>query len=1179
MAIQQQSKYKPLSRTQTWSPKSHQEYTLGWICALPKEQTVAKAMLDQIHPDLPKPANDENTYSLGSIGEHNIVIACLPKDTVSTNEAAIVAAQMLNTFPSIKIGLMVGIGGGIPPRIRLGDVVVGIQVVQWDFGKAGMDGRFERTSAIQRPPRALRTAISRLETEHDLHGVKIPQYLSEIKKKLPNLAPKFGWSEALTDPLFSSSDDIINQSHGNGTSHTTTVSWPNLMPNYTWIEYLKGFSTLSLSTWTNPITTVDKYITTIQRNPGDVKVHYGLIASGNQVIKDAKVRDNINQSLGGKVMCVEMEAAGLMSFPYIVIRGICDYADARKNDDWQEYAAMVAGACAKELLGYVQPGEVDREQPIREMLSQVHDDIGAVRSILNKKENFEILNWLTPIDYGPQQGDIFRSRQSGTGQWLFESTEYQSWLTSKQVLFCPGIPGAGKTVLTSIVINDLITRFSTSTSSEIGIAYVYCSFKRNHEQKLDDLLASLLKQLLQNQTPLPQVIKDLHQRHLGNRTRPSREDVIETLKSVINAYSRVFIIIDALDEFPESNGRANFISELFDLHDNHNVNILATSRFIPQITEKFKSHTIFEIHAHDEDVQKYLDNQISQSEKKLLQNHRGYITTEITKAVRGMFLLAKLHFESIRYKTTLKRIKTALETLPIGETAYDSAYETTLGRIKTNESDPEKIANQALWWIVCSKRPLTTSELQHALAVEIGEPNLDEENLPEIQDIISLCAGLVTIDEESDIVRLVHYTAQEYLERTWEKWFPNAHIDITERCITYLSYDIFKTRVSDGDSIISLEDSMISLGSRVLYDYALQNWVYHATASSIEITPLVLDFLKSEAGISAYSQTLSILQGYLDYGLWPPKRVTGVHLAAYFGLHKSVEELLKDNNIDLEAQDDNGRTPLALAVWWGHNTIIHLLLDKGANLETKDDDDQTPLLQSVIQGSEEVVKLLLERNADIECKDGFGRTPLLWAAWRGYDKITRLLLEKGADLEAEDIDGRTPLAWAVWWGNEKAMRLLLDKGAYLEVKGYDGQTPLLWAAMKGHDRTIRLLLEKGADLNVEDENGRTPLSWALWWEDEKTIELLINKGADLEVKDNFNQTPLLWAAMKGHDRLVKLLLDKGADLEVKDNDNRNPSALAIYWGHEDLAILLSRHEEAKQSRGHEEIERRILIET
>src|SRR3954454_19653338 len=118
------------------SPRSHNEYTVGWVCAPPKEQTAAIAMLDEKHPNLSNPANDSNAYTLGSIGKHNIVIACLPKSQVGTVQAATAATQMTNTFPSIKIGLMVGIGGGIPSKVRLGDVVVGTEIIQWDFGKA-----------------------------------------------------------------------------------------------------------------------------------------------------------------------------------------------------------------------------------------------------------------------------------------------------------------------------------------------------------------------------------------------------------------------------------------------------------------------------------------------------------------------------------------------------------------------------------------------------------------------------------------------------------------------------------------------------------------------------------------------------------------------------------------------------------------------------------------------------------------------------------------------------------------------------------------------------------------------------------------------------------------------------------------------------------------------------------
>jgi hypothetical protein len=118
-----------------------------------------------------------------------------------------------------------------------------------------------------------------------------------------------------------------------------------------------------------------------------------------------------------------------------------------------------------------------------------------VRSKLDRKEDLEILNWLTPIDYGPQHSDFLKRRQLGTGQWLLATAEYQTWQnTDKQTLFCPGIPGAGKTILTSIVVDDLMTRFQNDLT--IGIAYIYCNFRRKDEQKINDLLASLLKQLL-----------------------------------------------------------------------------------------------------------------------------------------------------------------------------------------------------------------------------------------------------------------------------------------------------------------------------------------------------------------------------------------------------------------------------------------------------------------------------------------------------------------------------------------------------------------------------------------------------------------------------------------------------------------------------------------------------------
>ncbi|KAJ5921332.1 hypothetical protein N7466_009658 [Penicillium verhagenii] len=196
------------------------DYTVGWICALPKEQTAATAMLDDIHPDLPKPPNDSNTYTFGSIGKHNIVITCLPKGKLGNNPAAAAAPQMVRTFPSIKVGLMVGIGGGIPPkgstdkhshvipRVRLGDVVISAPVaefpgvVQWDMGKAEAGGKFRRTGVLDKPPTSLLTALTKLETNHEIHGSQIREYVENLGRKHPNLALRYTFSDSLQDSRY-----------------------------------------------------------------------------------------------------------------------------------------------------------------------------------------------------------------------------------------------------------------------------------------------------------------------------------------------------------------------------------------------------------------------------------------------------------------------------------------------------------------------------------------------------------------------------------------------------------------------------------------------------------------------------------------------------------------------------------------------------------------------------------------------------------------------------------------------------------------------------------------------------------------------------------------------------------------------------------------------------------------
>jgi nucleoside phosphorylase len=308
-----------------------EDYSVGWVCALPIELAAARLMLDEEHRHLGQDPNDTNLYTLGRIGEHNVVIACLPAGQTGTNSAAAVAMQMRLAFPSIRFGLMVGIGGGVPSSeadIRLGDVVVSQPhkghggVVQYDSGKA-TPSEFERTGFLNMPPTILLNGIAKIRS-NEFIGSSLSEYLSKLGD-----APAFKRDGAGPDVLYEAS-----YKHAGGPTC--------------------GSCSKEMVVGRQP------------RRNQEIVVHYGTIASGNQVMRDGATRDKVSSEFGG-VLCFEMEAAGLMnSFPCLVIRGICDYADSHKGKNWQPYAAGTAAAYTKEVLSIVPALEVSRIPTIDE---------------------------------------------------------------------------------------------------------------------------------------------------------------------------------------------------------------------------------------------------------------------------------------------------------------------------------------------------------------------------------------------------------------------------------------------------------------------------------------------------------------------------------------------------------------------------------------------------------------------------------------------------------------------------------------------------------------------------------------------------------------------------------------------------------------------------------------------
>ena len=386
--------------------------------------------------------------------------------------------------------------------------------------------------------------------------------------------------------------------------------------------------------------------------------------------------------------------------------------------------------------------------------------------------------------------------------------------------------------------------------------------------------------------------------------------------------------------------------------------------------------------------------------------------------------------------------------------AYDEAVE----RINKQEPSRRDLANQVLSWITCARRPLNKTELQYALTVEPGDSKLDEGDLIKIGDMVIVCAGLVTVDEKSGIIRLVHYTTQEYFQKTQARWFPTAEQDITMICITYLSFSEFETGACDTDDKFEQRQQ-----NNPLYDYAARNWGHHARQAAISTTKTI-GFLESPTLIEASSQALLVAKqwsGYSNYSQGFPKQITGVHVAAYFGIEKSLAKLIV-MDYDANVKDSIGSTPLHRASENGHDTVVKQLLEAGADANVKDSNSRTPLYKASENGHDTVVQQLLEAGADANVKDSNGWTPLYKASENGHDMVVKQLLEAGADANVKDSNGSTPLHLASENGHD-TVKQLLEAGADANVKDSNGSTPLHMASENGRDTVVQQLLEAGAD--------------------------------------------------------------------------------------------------------------------
>ncbi|RSL82936.1 hypothetical protein CEP52_016837 [Fusarium oligoseptatum] len=818
---------------------SPDSYAVAWIAALPIERAAAKAMLDKEHAaptGFARHQTDTNVYTWGRVGEHNIVIASLPAGVYGTTSAATTASGLLASLPSIRVGLLVGIGGGITRPdddrdIRLGDIVVSQPdgtmggVCQYDLIKARYGDRRERKGFLGRPPTVLLNALASIQSDHELEDPKVPCFLQQMLEKNPKMGERSKQSPGYAHQGFDN-DRLFKASSGH-------VPGPDC----------RGCDAAG-------------EVQRDSRDSADPEIHYGTIASGNTLVKDAAARDRIVADVGEDCICFEMEAAGLMNhFPCLVIRGICDYADSHKNDRWQRYASATAAAYAKELLAYVPAAEVQETKRALEVLRLVQQQIDGVQqtaiatkaatdSIRSDLHTDKIKRWLCPLDPSTNANQARKLRHEGTGAWLLQNPVFQEWyLGSRRYLWLNGLAGCGKTVLSATVLDHL------AKGNDRLILSFFFDFSDTTKQTLDGMLRSLAFQLYQGGAGSASLDASF-QAHKDGRDQPATKALSDILFKMLAVQKKVSIVLDALDESITRGELLRWIEDLVSRPELRHVQLICTGRPEPEFMRKIPSLMgednclALDKESVNVDIRSYVATQLSQRhdfrDKPLSQDLLERIRKKVGDGADGMFRWAFCQLDSLARCRHEAAIEEALASLPRNlEDTYRRMIECIPTELKTD-------AIRLLQFLVHSERPLKLAEAKEVIATQI-------ENEPRGFDIkrrlfcdtyfLDYCPSLVTVVHATDKeLHLAHFSVKEYLLRENHFKIATASISITKTCLTYL------TDINGSHKEIQQHFPMARYAAEVWTGYAA--WAQ----ASEDIARATVRFLEEEATFQRWAR-------------------------------------------------------------------------------------------------------------------------------------------------------------------------------------------------------------------------------------------------------------------------------------------------------------------------------------
>ncbi|KAF4340163.1 TPR repeat [Fusarium beomiforme] len=1082
------------------------DYTIGWVCALAVELTAAQEMLGEEHQDLPQDEDDNNVYTLGSIGKHNIVLAALPSGLMGIASATAVAQQMRSSFRSIRFGLMVGVGGSVPsPQvdIRLGDVVVSLPekghggVIQYDFGKATPSG-FEPSGFLNAPPHILLAAVTKLRAAFDRGRSLFPQHLARFEK-----LSKFTRKSAGDDVLFEA--DYVHE----GQRYDCTLC------------------------------KADQQIPRQPRESTTPLIHYGTIACGNQTKK------------------------------------------------WQPYASAAAAAFAKELLSYIPVTVVATSQILtvlaplpREYMFLTNMFIhlgtsttnpGRTLGGLSDQQRREVLQWVSDIPYLKHQTEAFRDVLKGTGQWLLRGEAYLKWKSSStfSILWIHGIPGAGKTKLMSIIINDLVERKQSATQP---IAYFFAMRSTTDARRTDpeEILRSILLQIVASDpsSPISPMLLQAYSNRQKHNFAQGLFDVLESVElisSLVRESKVTHIIIDGLDEI-HGNDAHDVLEALESIVECSQglVRVAIASRDRPDIVNRLRHFPDINVvpTKNDSDIRQFIISRVDRMIKSgqllggvVSPELRAEIIEVLCNKAQGMFQWVRSSIQYLLFLNVEADIRKELGRLPPD---LMDTYKPIYTHIKTFGQQGRALAHRVLSWLLCAGRALSTTELVAAVSVDSNGAYTKMS----VSDIIRVCYTLVVLDRESNIVRLAHLSVQEFLESHEDFALELRHKIVAERCL------IACLQVNTGSEGLAKANNL-------LYEYAAVYWAMHCRESRHGRSPKGLPAQGGAQNNQLYQLfnrfMLKETSGSPEFERCARDACRFVRDPRYnmptsaLGKRSWIREQgIEEKLFSCIWSPDGGasRTPnFTAAVWDFREVFLSAYRTQPSDLLSANCLQQTVLVLATLHQHEKLTMRLLDLGAD--ASHGMGVKPIHCAAWTGNLTILNLLLARGAAIDSlpgnftplMSIAHRTPLMMAAHRGHTKIVErllecflVLLDSGANIQTRDQEGRTALHLAVAKGSNQIVKRILScPVAEINpILADIETSVLLLAIRGHQSSIVAALLDDGR-IDTKLLYKEwTALFWAAFHGSDNLVEMML-RHAWVNKKENLLQSRiDSLAVY---------------------------------